>query len=135
MEGTASWGVGSGRISIDGQFGSSCKILLTGASGFIGSLVLEKLLRSTTVGLVYVLMRPHRGAEPAERLAAMLHGAAVFHLIRPPAHMARVVAVAGDVALPGLGLCAQEEARLLAEVDTVIHCAAGGRALRHEDEC
>lgn len=112
-------------LDISGHFGPDACVLLTGASGFIGSLVLEKLLRSTRARRVYVLLRARRGAAPAERLAAQLRASPLFHLVRGPAHAERAVAVAGDVLLPGLGLSPGDEARLLEQVDTVIHCAAG----------
>ena len=112
-----------GLYSIRMHFDASCTVLLTGATGYIGSLVLEKLLRSTEVGRVYVLLRARRGAGPEERLAKLLQGP-LFHLIDGN-QAARAAAVAGDLLAPGLGLSREDEARLVAEVDTVIHSAAG----------
>ncbi|GBF97098.1 hypothetical protein Rsub_10109 [Raphidocelis subcapitata] len=112
----------SGLYSITGHFSEGCRVLLTGASGYIGSLVLEKLLRSTAVGHVYLLLRPRRGASPAERVAKLLSGP-LFHLI-DDAQAARVSAVAGDILEPGLGLSPEDEALLVETVDTVIHSAA-----------
>ncbi|KAI8475868.1 MAG: male sterility protein-domain-containing protein [Monoraphidium minutum] len=116
--------------SIRGHFGASCCVLLTGATGYIGSLVLEKLLRSTAVGTVYVLLRPRRGAGAADRLAALL-GGPLFHLLDPADAAARVVAVQGDMLAPGLGLSPEDEAELAARVDTVIHSAADIRLDAH----
>jgi hypothetical protein len=114
---------GGAAFSIRRHFGPDCCVLLTGATGYIGSLLLEKLLRSTDVGRVYVLVRPRRGAAPAERLARVLKGP-LFHLITPE-QAARVTAVAGDIMLPGLGISPEDEAELEANVDTVLHSAAG----------
>jgi hypothetical protein len=114
-----------GLYSIQGHFADGCNVLLTGASGYIGSLVLEKLLRSTSVGHVYLLLRPRRGASPAERVAKLLNGP-LFHLIDEES-AARVSAVAGDILEPGLGLSPEDEAMLVDKVDTVIHSAAGAR--------
>ena len=113
--------------SITSHFDGACNVLLTGASGYIGSLVLEKLLRSTNVGRVYVLLRPRRGVAPADRLAKLLTGP-LFHLL-DETHAERVTAVAGDILEPGLGLSAEDEAMLVANVDTVIHSAAGAAGL------
>ena len=117
-------GAGTGATySIRGHFGPDCSVFLTGATGYIGSLVLEKLLRSTRVGRVYVLVRPRRGQAPAERVARVLRGP-LFHLLSP-SDLERVVAVAGDINAPGLGLSPEDEAELEANVDTVLHSAAG----------
>lgn len=126
---TGAIGVGhTGSIySIQGHFDASCSMLLTGATGYIGSLVLEKLLRSTAVGRVYVLVRPRRGASPADRLARLLCGP-LFHLINEQ-QAKRVTAVAGDILQPGLGLSAEDEQLLIQRVDTVIHSAAGDRMM------
>jgi NAD(P)-dependent dehydrogenase (short-subunit alcohol dehydrogenase family) len=119
-------GPGTGEapaVSIHAHFDDGCNVLLTGASGYIGSLVLEKLLRSTRVGHVYLLLRPRRGVDPADRVAKLLRGP-LFHLL-DASEAARVSAVAGDILEPGLGLSPEDEAMLLEKVDTVIHCAAG----------
>jgi hypothetical protein len=114
---------GGGLFSIKGHFDGACSVFLTGATGYIGSLVLEKLLRSTSVGRVYVLVRARRGADPADRVARLLRGP-LFHLISEQ-QAARVTAVAGDIMQPGLGLGAEDQAMLEEEVDTVLHSAAG----------
>ncbi|KIZ05743.1 hypothetical protein MNEG_2214 [Monoraphidium neglectum] len=113
---------GGGLFSIKGHFDGACSVFLTGATGYIGSLVLEKLLRSTSVGRVYVLVRARRGADPADRVARLLRGP-LFHLISEQ-QAARVTAVAGDIMQPGLGLGAEDQAMLEEEVDTVLHSAA-----------
>jgi nucleoside-diphosphate-sugar epimerase len=112
--------------SVRSHFDGACSVFLTGATGYIGSLILEKLLRSTDVGRVYVLVRTRRGCSPADRLSRVLRGP-LFHLITEE-QAARVVAVAGDMMQPGLGLSEEDTATLEASVDTVLHSAAGERA-------
>ena len=112
--------------SITDHFDGACNVLITGASGYIGSLVLEKLLRSTSVGHIYLLLRPRRGASPADRVRKLLEGP-LFHLLEEK-DAARVTAVAGDILQPGLGLSPEDEAMLVDKIDTVIHCAAGAMA-------
>jgi len=123
-------------------------VLLTGATGYVGALVLEKLLRSTSVGRVYVLLRPRRGRIPAERLAQLLR-TPLFHQLRPQGTSAaaaapvdagggrpplrtlnagvlqRVAAIEGDITSENLGLSDSDRALLISKVDTVVHCAAG----------
>lgn len=50
------------------------EILLTGGTGFLGKVLLEKLLR-TCSGLrkVYILVRPKKGKEPQERVRDILN--------------------------------------------------------------
>lgn len=57
--------------SIQDQFRDSI-ILLTGATGYVGGLVLEALLRTTQVHKVYVLLRSKAGQSPSDRLAGLL---------------------------------------------------------------
>jgi fatty acyl-CoA reductase len=110
--------------SISNHFHAGCNVLLTGASGYIGSLVVEKLLRDTKVARIYVLLRSRRGVSPADRVAKLLQGP-LFHLLDDK-QAARVTAVAGDILEPGLGLSPEDEAMLVENIDTVIHSAAGG---------
>lgn len=47
-------------------------IFITGASGFMGKVLVEKLLYSfPDLKHVYILIRPKRGKSPGERISAM----------------------------------------------------------------
>ena len=50
------------------QFYAQKTILLTGCTGFLGKVILEKLLRTTEFAMLYILIRPSKGATAAERL-------------------------------------------------------------------
>ena len=53
------------------------KILLTGGTGFLGTALIEKILRSLPdLGRLYLLVRPSRGKSAAERLERDVRGAA-----------------------------------------------------------
>jgi fatty acyl-CoA reductase len=58
-------------VSIASTF-REATVLLTGATGFVGSLLLEALLRTTDVQRVYVLLRPKGGDSPQARLEKLL---------------------------------------------------------------
>jgi NADPH:quinone reductase-like Zn-dependent oxidoreductase len=60
-----------GSLSIRNEFGGGV-VLLTGATGYVGGLVLESLLRTTAVHKVYVLLRSKGQQSPQERLANVL---------------------------------------------------------------
>lgn len=48
-------------------------VLISGATGFMGKVLLEKLLRSCPgIKAVYVLVRPKAGQQPQERVAEMM---------------------------------------------------------------
>jgi len=48
-------------------------ILITGGSGFIGKVLVEKILRSLPeAGKVYLLLRGRKGLSPQQRIQAML---------------------------------------------------------------
>ena len=51
------------------EFYSGKNIFLTGATGFIGKVFIEKVLRSCPdVGDIYILIRPRRGRSVRERM-------------------------------------------------------------------
>jgi fatty acyl-CoA reductase len=50
-------------------------ILITGATGFLGKVLIEKLLRSCPeVKKIYVLIRHKKGNTPEQRIADLLNG-------------------------------------------------------------
>ena len=50
-------------------------ILVTGGSGFVGKVLIEKLLRScTSLEKIYVIIRPRKGKTAEERLQTILNG-------------------------------------------------------------
>ena len=62
----------SSRIGIR-EFYAGKDILITGATGFMGKVLLEKLLRSIPdIGNLYILVRQKRGKTSKERLDNML---------------------------------------------------------------
>jgi NAD(P)-dependent dehydrogenase (short-subunit alcohol dehydrogenase family) len=112
-----------GRFSIKREF-AGASVFITGATGYVGGLVLESLLRTTDVGRVYVLLRAKKNQAVSERAAKLLQGA-MFHLVREkPALLSKVTAVAGDLGQPGLGLSPEDLRALAGSVDILIHSAA-----------
>ena len=48
-------------------------VFITGASGFLGRVLVEKLLRSCPdVGTLYLLLRPKKGVAPVDRVHAIV---------------------------------------------------------------
>jgi nucleoside-diphosphate-sugar epimerase len=102
------------------------EVLLTGATGFIGKVVLEALLRRREelgVARVIALIRPGAGVPARERFAAEVERSPCFAAL--PADWSRLVdVVEGDVTQPGCGLAAESREALAARVTHILHAAA-----------
>lgn len=101
-------------------------VLLTGATGFVGKVVLEELMRrreELRVGRVLVLVRASDPEHADARLRADVVSSACF-AAHAPGWEKRVEAIAGDLVKPGLGLAAGARERVAGEVTHFIHCAA-----------
>jgi alcohol-forming fatty acyl-CoA reductase len=106
------------------------QFFITGATGFLGTALVERLLRSIPDARVVLLVRPGRRSTPTQRATKEILKNDCFDRLRQEhgdqfeAEVAsRVTAVAGDVATDGLGLD-DDGVRLLSECDIVIHSAA-----------
>jgi fatty acyl-CoA reductase len=108
------------------------KVLLTGGTGFLGTALVEKILRSLPdLGRLYLVARPSRGKSAAERFERDVLGATAFRGLRGrlgddfEEYVSKKVRVLeGDVHVPSLGLGEEDLAELSREVDVVIHSAA-----------
>lgn len=91
------------------------EILLTGATGFIGSYLLDELLAQTDA-TIHCLLR----SGGSERLQQALQAIGRWQ----PAHAARLRVIQGDLTQPQLGLEDDAWQRLAASIDTVWHNGA-----------
>ena len=107
-------------------------ILLTGGTGFLGTALVEKILRSLPdINRLYLIVRPSSGKSAAERFAYDVLSSAAFGNLRRELGdgfsgrvSEKVRVLEGDVHAPNLGLGADDLAELSREVDAVIHSAA-----------
>ena len=112
-------------------------IFLTGATGFLGQPLIEKILFSTPrVGRIYALIRPTKRLNGAviaarQRLEQELYTSSAFDRLRgiygddlQAFLKEKLLAVAGDISMDDLGIAAEEMERLKGEVNLVINCAA-----------
>ncbi|XP_059482071.1 putative fatty acyl-CoA reductase CG5065 [Neocloeon triangulifer] len=112
--------------SLVANFYEGKTVFLTGATGFLGKVLVEKILRSCPgVDSVYCLVRPKRGQDPKTRFEIYIKNL-VFDRVRQeqPQNLSKVHLICGDVTEDGLGI-SQEDRKLLSEkVDVVFHSAA-----------
>jgi len=94
-------------------------VLITGATGFLGMELMARVLEDGD-RRVWALVRSSDDAEAAERLRSTLSSL----VPDPDAFADRVVPVAGDLMLPGLGIDPRRRDELAEHVDEVIHSAA-----------
>jgi alcohol-forming fatty acyl-CoA reductase len=106
------------------------RFFITGATGFLGTALVERILRCIPDAEVTVLVRPGRRANAAARFAREVIKNDCFDRLRSELGdgfdgevARRVHAVAGDVSRDGLGLD-EEGRRALTAADVVIHSAA-----------
>ena len=103
-----------------GQALSGKRLLLTGATGFIGKVILAMLLdRRPDIGRVFVLVRPRAGKESQDRFFESILASPAFDPLRArmgPAFDAllreKVEVVCGDLTKPRCGLSDADLARL-----------------------
>jgi long-chain acyl-CoA synthetase len=94
-------------------------LLLTGATGFLGMELLARYLERTD-RTVYALVRAADDAEAQARLRA-----AVARVVDVPGRFDhRLLAIRGDVALPGLGIPRSRRLALAESVTEIVHAAA-----------
>lgn len=101
-------------------------VFITGGTGFVGKVLIEKLLYSfPDIGTIYVLMRPKTGQLIRARRDELI-GSKAFDRVRAacPEQFAKIVPVCGDIALPGLGINPLDLQAVTANVSVIFHSAA-----------
>ncbi|XP_049767124.1 fatty acyl-CoA reductase wat-like [Schistocerca cancellata] len=114
------------RLSQVASFYDGACVLITGATGFLGTSLLEKLLRTCTgISRIYVLIRDKKGVPLRERVRRHLQGVFFSKTGKTcPDYISKVVPIAGDCSQPGLGISAADAEELAGKVSVVFHVAA-----------
>ncbi|KAI8974277.1 male sterility protein-domain-containing protein [Pilobolus umbonatus] len=103
-------------------------VLITGATGFVGKMILWKLLQSASViNKVYVLIRPKRipAGSPSQRLLDEIVNTPIFQSLEDSKLKLRqkLIPISYDLSLPHMGL-SLEDGMQMKDTNIVIHCAA-----------
>ncbi len=105
-------------------------VLLTGATGFLGKVILYKFLKDVpTVKRIYVLVRQKRGTTIAERMMKEVFQSPCFDQARELPHFKdmiqnKIIPIQGDINKEGLAMQPEDRALLQRELQVLINCAA-----------
>ncbi|XP_063898687.1 putative fatty acyl-CoA reductase CG5065 [Helicoverpa armigera] len=111
------------------EFYKGKTIFISGGSGFMGKVLVEKLLYSCPdLDRIYLLLRNKKGVKSEDRLAQLLSSLCFDRLRRErPSFASKVFVIAGDVLEVGLGLSEEDRTLLVNRVNIVFHVAASVR--------
>ena len=98
-------------------------VLLTGGTGFVGRFLLAQLLQDTAA-TIYCLVRARSQYQAMSRLRGTMEKWDLWRDEFAP----RIVAIAGDLRLPRLGLDEKIYRRLSQKIDSIYHC---GTSMNH----
>lgn len=106
-------------------------VLLTGTTGFLGKVMLEKFLRVIpNVGCLYILIRKKKGLNTMERFKKEVLGSRCFDRVRAQNPTfdeyvsKKIRPIAGDLLKDGLGLSPEDYKELTENLHVMINCAA-----------
>lgn len=95
------------------------RVLLTGATGFLGAYLLRELLQQTEATVV-CLVRADNEVDALQRIVLNLERYTIWQ----ETYRSRIVTVVGDISRPRFGLDQQQWDKLTTTIDTVYHSAA-----------
>ena len=108
------------------EYFDGSNIFVTGSTGFLGKVLIEKLLRSCNgINRIYILLRSKRGIGSEKRFEEFIKNK-VFDNIREktPEVLLKLVCIPGDIIEPNLGLDENDRKTLENNIDIVFHVAA-----------
>ncbi|WP_281883439.1 non-ribosomal peptide synthetase [Paenibacillus sp. YYML68] len=119
------------RVQVNHRDGLGSDILLTGATGYLGSHILHDLL-TTTDANIHVLVRPNLGQNAISRIWKTMDvyfGQQLF-----AKYTSRIFVYEGDLVSASLGLSGEQLAQLKSKITSIIHAGADVRHFGRADE-
>jgi hypothetical protein len=115
----------SSELSIP-QFYHGKSVFVTGGMGFLGKVIVEKLLRSCPgVENIYLLVRSKKGKSVGDRLDELINTPPFAGLReKNPKVLQKIVLIEGDVSEERLGMSEADQRLLCEKVSIFIHSAA-----------
>ncbi|XP_069691433.1 fatty acyl-CoA reductase wat-like [Periplaneta americana] len=107
-------------------FYNGANVLITGATGFVGKVLLEKLLRSCPgISSIYLLVRKKDEKDGETRINEMFQKS-VFEKLwsASPGFRKKIIVIEGDISAEGLGVSPEDRQLLMQRVNVVFHLAA-----------
>ncbi|XP_044735342.1 fatty acyl-CoA reductase wat-like [Chrysoperla carnea] len=108
------------------KFYKDANIFITGGTGFLGKILIEKLLRSASdVQCLYILVRSKKGKNMHSRIQDIFDDP-VFDRLRKeqPKFQHKVQGISGDCSLPNCGISKSDIEMLQSKISIVFHVAA-----------
>ncbi|CAK1593024.1 unnamed protein product [Parnassius mnemosyne] len=100
-------------------------VFVTGGTGFIGKLLIEKLFRTCAIKKMLIMIRPKKDSSPQQRLHKLFEDP-VFDELRKikPNFVDKIVAVEGDISDIRFGMDITVWDSMIEEVNIIFHMAA-----------
>ncbi|XP_044260289.1 fatty acyl-CoA reductase wat-like [Tribolium madens] len=101
-------------------------VFVTGATGFLGKLLVEKLLRACPdLGTIYILVRPKKGEDEHSRVDKLFSDPIFGPLSKLfPKFQHKISIIKGDISLPDLGLSPSSKTLIYEKINVIFHIAA-----------
>ncbi|XP_071831166.1 fatty acyl-CoA reductase 1-like [Apostichopus japonicus] len=109
------------------SFFAGKSVFITGATGFVGKVLVEKLLRSCSdVDKIFILVRPKRGVDPVTRIQKEFGNCELFRRVQRfnPDYVRKIIPIHGDMTKADLGISGSDVRLIQDDVSIVFHVAA-----------
>ncbi|CAH1977794.1 unnamed protein product [Acanthoscelides obtectus] len=107
------------------KFYKGCNVFITGGTGFLGKIMIEKLLRSTEINTLYLLIREKKGKNALTRIDELFDDE-IFDTLKKerPKFKHQIQIISGDCAIAGLGVSIKDRQTLISNVNILFNVAA-----------